>query len=1057
MPQPYTDQEVQGAVEKILRSSIRRPINQLGSRDTGVTFNDFQEQTIAVLTLTPNAPFYMVKLGVGRLLDKVEAISSVTLNLDEAVQALGRYPTNVASVAELANARVAADALSLAGSSRTTAFRSIEQLPAFQRLDRNIESFLTSYSAPNLRRGGQIVRTKREGEVLVPGFVADLKEAREELIELVGSLANAINNYEAMDLPQLLSSGVMERAAKVIEERTNQMTQLLPQDRVALLRDATLDLIAARAIIRNFGSLRTPTLFLPSEGTGGAYADATYPATPARLVMTLPGPYATRVDSDMISSQLDFLIDGTFRTVVSVAGSFVAQLIGRLPETFTILAAPPDERNDEITVKFIELGVTTEVVVALTAGTRTAQQIADNINTAIAAIKPFEAVVAINPRKFEGKVDVAGVGPYTFTLTNSFSSWIALGVVVGDRIQVLEGANLLSVFTVTIVAASVLTATQDSGPAVTPELNKLVSVGIYLVVKLKLLDTYVPTALANGTALSIGPVNTIVSTVGQTPSSTDQVRTRACSTLGFSSGVVTTSRAMPTDIARDLVNASTLTAQAGVSRLRASITATPITLGSVVLEDIQVHTDPSRPTTAFVYRFRGIGDITVGGLAATFVIPGLTPGVLVGDEIVVRSTTIPADMNQRGVVTSVSATTVTATFTSALTITSGVTVDISPDLTGLPANAVLVVDDGSNRGTYRVNQQGATIKSELLLNRAFQSAQDFSGQPIFLVGDLALEYLTVESTKLDLTTAMQLDDGSPTNPYSAAYLFATPAPTLLAPYSSVGITPWFTLEDLPSELQVGDVLELYLTSIETKDLELAITSIDATNRVLGVDPPVSTTLPIITFGVNATAPFGRIRRVRRDRFDEFETGATQWLERPQFQPPWLTQLDRLVTVVLASPTSGAINDLRLFLRDLLGLLTIDGAASAGYPADQTIQAIAEAYEADVVAEVDTLVESLLQQGADRAVDILLEGRFSQYFGFSVDEMSYAGNVLALTKQVMQQDLPVRSVRRGEFRQQQVVLGSFEEPDFEFDQQDIDTGIVPDSPGGNPPPRQGDAY
>jgi hypothetical protein len=87
----------------------------------------------------------------------------------------------------------------------------------------------------------------------------------------------------------------------------------------------------------------------------------------------------------------------------------------------------------------------------------------------------------------------------------------------------------------------------------------------------------------------------------------------------------------------------------------------------------------------------------------------------------------------------------------------------------------------------------------------------------------------------------------------------------------------------------------------------------------------------------------------------------------------------------------------------------------------------------------------------------LGARFQEYFGLTHDDTSYAGNVLALTKQVMQQDLQVRSVRRGELKQRQVSLGSFEEPDFEFDQQDIDRGLVPDAPGGNPPPRQGDAY
>ena len=1034
MAQPYTDEEITGAVEQILRSRIRHSIGVLGQRDVGVTFNDFQEQTTAVMTLTPNAPFYVVRLGCGRLGDKVETLADLVVNLDQAVQALGRYPTSVTSITDLSNAKVAAEALSLAGAGRTGAFKAMDQLPAFQRLDRNIESFLTNYSAPNLRRSNTLVLSQKEGRDAIPGLVRDLKEQRASVLGSVNSLASALADYEALDLPQLLSSGVVERAAQVIKSRTDELEALEPQDRVGRLRAITLDLLAARTIIRNFGSLKTPTAFIPSEGTGAPYASTSYPAISASLVMPLPGPYRTQVNSVLISSQLDFLIDGAFRTVVSVSGSFVANMTGRISEPYPIYSSGP-QQNDQINVKFSDLGVDTDVVVALTSGaTVTAQQIANEINAAIAlaGAKPFEAVVAPAPKKFEGKVNIAGAGPYTFVSTNSFNSWTTLGIAINDKIQVTEGANILSTFLVTVVTASTLTATQLSGPAVTPETNKLIVIGLLFALKLKVLDSYAATALLNSTSISIGTFDNLI-------------RTRACATLGFTSGSISTSNPTPLGIVNDLINASTLTAQLGVSRLKSSITTTPW------LAAQPIHTDPARTTTAFIYRFRGIGNITVGGLAATLVVPGLTGTVVVGDEIIIRTTTIPADMNQRGVITGVASTTITATFTVALTITSNVTVDIAPDLSALPANTVIVVADGSNAGTYRVTGQGSVIKSELSMNKGWQAPQDFSGQPNFLTGDISLEYLTVASTKTDLTTAIQLDDGVPPNPYTAAYLFA---PT--RPFSTVGTTSWFSLEDLPKELQVGDVIELHLSAYETSDYTVAVTSISRTDGVVGIEPAIPVTVSSVSFRAGVGVPFGRIRRVRRDNFDLFKTEATTWLVRPQFQDQWLTQLERFITVVLSSPTPSNLHDTRVFLQDLLGLLTIDGAAAMAYPTSESIQSIAEAYRADVVGEIDTLVQSLYQQGADRAADVLLEAKFQQYFGFSADQMSYAGNVLALTKQMMQQDLQVSAVRRGG-GQRQISLGSFDEPDYEYDQQDIDTGLVPDAPGGNPPPRQGDAY
>jgi len=1029
MSQPYTDQEVETAVEKIVRSSIRRPITTLGTRDTGATFNDFQEQTTAVLTTTPNAPFYVVRLGCGRLVDKVKTLGDVCDNIDEAVQALGHPIRSVDSIASLSNARVASEAMSLAGIGRTNQFQDVAKLPAFQRLDRNIQQFLDDYSGPNLRRGGQLVRSQQEGRQLLPGFIRSLKDQRASLIDAVQALAGSINDYEVLDLPHLLASGIIERASQVIADREEQLDGLSASGRVAVLRDTTLDLIAARSLIRRFSSLSSPTVFLVSNGSGGVYADATHPAISASYTVPLPSNYATRVDTVAINNQLDFLIDGVVRRAVSTGGSSLAALTGLVPETYEITGGV----NDAMTITFIELGVSTPVVAALSAGlTQTAQDICDDINAVMT--QPIEAVVAIVPLKFNGRVDIAGVDPGTVTFTFPLfvqSNWTNLGLFEGDKLRVLEGANTNVLYQINIggISPTTLTCTRLTGAGTTAQVNQLIEVGgPGLTVRIKIQDSYAATALVNRSAVSIGIVG-------------DAIESPTCATLGLTAGAKATSRPLPAQIIVDAVNASSTTAISGVSRLKASVTTTTL------YPELGIHTDPTRTTVAFIYRFRGRGNITVGGLVATFSLPDLITA-LVGDELVIRSSTISADINQRGTVTSVSGTIVTATFLSLITVATDVLVDIAPDLTGLPRDTVIVVAGSTNNGTYRVVGQDPIIKSELQLSQGWPIPQGFSGQPVLMVGDIAQEFFTAASTSTGLDTAIQLDDGDPLNQYSAAYLFGTG--------SSVGSTAWFQLEDAPTDIQVGDVIELHISGYEIIDYAVTVTSIES-NGIIGIDPPLPTTTVSVPFQATAQFPFGRIRRIRRDNFNVFEADAKAWLARPQLQSHWLGELDRLVTIALSEPTPPSINTLRRFVQELAGILTTAQATALVMSPSQTIEAIALAYQADVVSEIDTLVQSLLQQGADRAVDILLEGRFSQYFGFTADQMSYAGNVLGLTKQVMQQDLPVRAVRRGELKQRQVLLGSFDEADYEYDQSDIDTGLVPDAPGGNPPPRQGDAY
>lgn len=1031
MAQPYTDQEIQDAVERIVRSAIRRPIGSLGIRDVGVVFDDFQEAASAVLTATPTAPFYVVRLGCGRLTDKVLTLAVVCNDIDEAAQALGRPDRPVDSIASLANARVAAEAMALAGTGRTSQFIDVEKLPAFQRLDRNVQRFLDDYSAPNIRRGGQLVRSRQEGRAVLPGTIRSLKEQRADVIAAVMALADSIQDYEALNLPHLLSSGVVERASQVIAERQQQLEALSAADRAAVIRAVTLDLIAARSLIRKFSSLSAPTLFLRSDGTGGVYADQTHPAAPASLTVTLPGNYGVRVDSVAINNQLDFLIDGTVRRAVTTGGSYLAGLTGLVPDTYEIVAAV----NDTVTVSFVELGAVTPVVVTLTAGAaRTAQDICDDINAVMT--QPIEAVVALTPRKYQGRVDIAGVDPAAVTFTFpafTLSDWVAMGIREGDKVKVLEGANAGSTYQINIggVGAATLTCTRLTGAATTTQANQMIELGgPGSTVRIKITDAYAATALANRSAVRVGVAG-------------DTVEVPTCATLGLTAGVTTASRPLPAQTVVDSINSATTTALSGLSRLNATVTTAPL------YSDVGVHTESSRPTIAFIYRYRGRGDCTVGGTVATFVLPGVM--AVPGDEFVIRATSVAADMNRRGTITSVVSDTVVVTFGSAVTAATDVLVDVAPDLTSLPPDTVVSIPSGINTGQYRVLSQGAVIKSELTLAVAWTTAQQFSGQPIEMVGDIVQEFLTVSSTTTDLTTAVQLDDGSPVNPYSAAYLFAT-----TRPLSSVGTTAWFRFEAMPGELQVGDTIELHLTGYNIVDYVVTVTSIEQ-DGVVGIDPPLPTTTPAVPFIATATFPFGRIRRIRRDNFDVFEAAARQWLARAPLQDRWLTELDRAVTTVLSEPTPAAIHDLRAHVNELTGILTVAGATALSMPTANTIEEIAQAYQADVVGEVDTLVQSLLQQGADRAVDILLEGRFSQYFGFTMDQASYAGNVLALTRQVMQQDLPVRAVRRRELQQRQVSLGSFEEPDYEYDQQDIDTGLVPDAPGQNPPPRQGDAY
>ncbi len=67
----YTSEELNAAIDNIVRTSIRFEYDSLGTRKVGTSFNDLQDAAAGVFVSFPNAPFYVVRLGADRLVDLV--------------------------------------------------------------------------------------------------------------------------------------------------------------------------------------------------------------------------------------------------------------------------------------------------------------------------------------------------------------------------------------------------------------------------------------------------------------------------------------------------------------------------------------------------------------------------------------------------------------------------------------------------------------------------------------------------------------------------------------------------------------------------------------------------------------------------------------------------------------------------------------------------------------------------------------------------------------------------------------------------------------------------
>jgi len=127
----YTEEEIRTTVEKLLLSTIRRPVDSLGVRDTGTTFSDIQEAAAGVYVLYYRASFYTVYLAAQRLLDELQAVQPDFDALVTELDVLRRHVLPVRDVSSLVNAKVALYELESAVSK--TPPSDVTRVPAYVR------------------------------------------------------------------------------------------------------------------------------------------------------------------------------------------------------------------------------------------------------------------------------------------------------------------------------------------------------------------------------------------------------------------------------------------------------------------------------------------------------------------------------------------------------------------------------------------------------------------------------------------------------------------------------------------------------------------------------------------------------------------------------------------------------------------------------------------------------------------------------------------------------------------------------------------------------------
>jgi hypothetical protein len=982
----YTGTEITAAVEKLVQDAIRRPYGILGERKTGDAFDDTLNAAAGVFILTPAAPFYVLLLGSRRLSELIASAITSALDLLDAIESTGRRAQPLTSITSLGNARTALSALESASAARMTTFEDISQTPAFQRFDTHTDRFLAD-AAGAIKVGSEIVQTPQQARTQLGNLVSVLTSAMAEVERKATLIEKGIEDFNSLNLPALLTQGVITKAREVLQDRIDQLTDLSPTERLEFLRDTVLDVLTSKAVVKGFGSLARSGTFVPITGIGTTFTDADHLGEHALVSSDYLDPFTIVTGAD----ELTFIVDGGPTTfTIPLTKSFIARLEGTAVENFVI-----DGTNDKFRLDGEHFN---SLTVTLTHGTRSAAQIASDINLVV-GVRPIIAEPYFLPEKFTGSVSTSNISGLNLDFFFSAGNWGPdFGVEVGDLLLVLDGSMAGSVYTVTFFSAHQLTGTLVSGTQAV-EASVSVSVGpAARAVRVRFTDAGAPAALDASDTLTVLSVTN-----------------SAAATLGFVEGMVLRCRRTRADEIAAAINSSATASVANVPR----ISATSVYSGGAIT---RARGEPSDPTKVVSSLYRAFGDVIVAGSNPTFAVAGAaSAGVVPGDIVTIRATS-GSGTGRTYVVLTVDDAEVTSDGVLTASLATGVDLEFGKDLNAARDQVLRIEAPSPLAGDYRVTV-GFSNPTELQLDRPLPLS--------FLVGGQGYSFqMSTGALRLDIqsestTTSSEL---SVSGTAASKFYFSPPA-------IAIGSTPYVLLPSDPRVLSVGDRFEIYTGQYNEPELTFGVAGFERGQQLLTLDANVPNSFITLDFSTEVTVPFARIRKVERNNYDAYKVQLGLWLALDVNQTQYFRDLNRFINPLLVNdnPTASAVGTAKTHLQTLIQAL-------------QQLQVIIAAYEVDVVPRVDTLVDSFLSRGADRAVDTLLEGRFRDFFGYNSEEVSYLGNALERLRDVSRLDLPIRRKSRKEVIDQELTLGQFEEPNFEYDQSDTQDVDEPDFPG-----------
>lgn len=297
----YTQDEIRASLRKLLPATIRFPANPIsGVRDQASTFSDMQAGAAYIFLNEPKAVHYVRYLGAKRARETAEAYLEAVQDLVQDIRSLRRPEMRATLTAtNLADAATGLTQMETALQSGT--FTSIDELPAYTRVHRDIDRYLHT-ARPSVTYGGNIARSKPELRQHIPSKVTEFRTTHATLVESLRSLVT--DDYSSKDVFKLIAGRAVKNSRKLVTQIAVNTAASDKAEAEEAARQNALDLLAVKGVLGQLAQLEASSQVVAFAGTGAPFTDVDHLATPAQLT-SQAGPFDLREASNLLTVDVD--------------------------------------------------------------------------------------------------------------------------------------------------------------------------------------------------------------------------------------------------------------------------------------------------------------------------------------------------------------------------------------------------------------------------------------------------------------------------------------------------------------------------------------------------------------------------------------------------------------------------------------------------------------------------------------------------------------------------------------------------------------------------------